>query len=349
MCFSVQRNSTLLKTYAGTHIFQENDFEPYQWQVNNISRSVGACSIRAGDPGQFGTGDAAEDWDLTANQNGLYLFSGGNFWKISQELQKGDPTTVLPTWDSIDWTREQLISVKNDPKNHRAYVIAPQAGAPNLLFVLDYRELDTAADLAAAPSLKIVITGKMLSTDKTRKWSRWNIPANCADILVRPGNDKQMTFAGGTNAEGNAFGNLYSLSSAKFTDDDYGQMFPYYTTFFFVNHELEQVFNLGSHRKLMKKVSGFITGVGYVSLIPLVNSLQNPLPATSPRLLSLDSDPSNLQDEDLEWTMAVRGDRIALQIQVEPFPGSTDVQLRIQKVIAAMSKDPVALHKSADW
>ena len=79
MCFSVQRNVTLLKSYAGAHTFQDNGEEPYTWQVNNLSRSVGACSIRGGDPGQFGTGDAAEDWDVTVNQNGLYLFAGGDF------------------------------------------------------------------------------------------------------------------------------------------------------------------------------------------------------------------------------------------------------------------------------
>ena len=347
-CFSVQRNASLLKTASGTHVFQDNDSEPDQWVVNNLSRSVGTCSIRGGDPGQFGTGDAAEDWDLTANQNGLYLFSGGNFWKISQELQKGDPGTTLPTWDAIDWTRQQLVSVKNDPKNHRAYVIAPQVNAPNLLFVLDYRELDTAADLASAPGLKIGITGKMLSTDKCRKWTRWNIPANCMDILVRPGNDKEMTFAGGTNAAGTAFGNLYILDSQQYTDDDYGQIFPYYNTFFFVNHELEQVFNTGSHRKLLRKICGYITGIGYVLIIPFVDSLHNPLPATSPRLLLADTDPSNLQAEDLEWTTMVRGERISLQVSVEPFPGSMDVQLRCQKLVVGMMKDPVVAHRSSD-
>lgn len=347
-CFSVQRNSTLLKTYAGTHIFQDNDFEPYQWVVNNLSRSVGACSIRAGDPGQFGTGDAAEDWDLTANQNGLYLFSGGNFWKISQEIAKGDPTAPVVTWDDINWEYEHTICVKNDPKNHRAYVLAPVQGAtqPNLIFVLDYRELDTAADLAAAPGLKIGLTGKMLSTDKTRKWTRWNVSANCADILVRPGNDKEMTFAGGTR-NGAAYGNLYTLDPAKLHDDDYGQFFPYYDTYGFVNHELEQALGIGTGRKLMKKITAFITGVGYVSIIPLVNSLQNPLPATTLRPLSQDSTPANLQGQDLEWTVGIRGERIFLRIQVQPAPGSIDVQLKIQKLIAGMMKDPVVIHRAS--
>lgn len=348
MCFSVQRNVTLLKSYAGTHTFQDNGSEPYQWQINNLSRSVGACSIRGGDPGQFGTGDAAEDWDVTANQNGLYLFSGGDFWKISQELDRGDPDGSVPTWQDINWAAEQTLVVKNDPRTHRIYVLAPINGAtqPNVLFVCDYKELDTAADLANGPSLKIGITGKMLSTDKTRKWSRWNIPANCAEILIRPGNEKEMTFAGGF-LNGTAKGNLYTLDSSKFTDDDYGQMFPYYTTYFFVNHEQEQMLGIGTDRKLVKKICGFVTGVGYVSIIPFVNSLQNPLPQTSPRLLMADSDPSNLANQDLEWTTGIRGQRIAFRIQVEPEPGATDVQMRIQKLIVHMMKDPVIIHRSS--
>jgi len=198
-CFSIQRNTSILNTAAGIHNFQDNDGEPDTWVVNNLSRSVGACSIRAADPGQFGTGDAAEDWSVVANQNGLYLFAGGDFWKISQELDKGDPNGTVPTWEDVNWTAEQTICVKNDPKKHRIYILVPIFGAtqPNLIWALDYRELDTSTDLANAPSLKIGITGKMLSTDKTRKWSRWNISSNCSDILVRPGNDKEMVFAGG--------------------------------------------------------------------------------------------------------------------------------------------------------
>ena len=347
-CFSLQRNTTLLKTAAGTHTFQDNTSEPNQWVVNNLSRSVGACSIRAGDPGQFGTGDAAEDWDVTANQNGLYLFGGGEFWKISQELDKGDSAQTVPTWEDINWAAQHTLVVKNDPRSHRIYILAPINGAtqPNIAWVLDYKEMDTVNDLANSPSLKIGITGKQLSTDKTRKWSRWNVAANSAEILVRPGNQKTMCFAGGTR-NGKAYGNLYSLSSSNLTDDDYGQIFPYYVTYGFVNHEMEQMLGLGTGRKLVRKITAFMAGVGYVSIIPLVNSLQNPLPATTKRLLSTDTNPATLQNQDLEWTLGVRGERIFFRIQVEPFPGQTDVQIKVQKFIPGMMRDPVIIHRSS--
>lgn len=347
-CFSIQRNTSILNTAAGTHNFQDNNGEPDTWVVSNLARSVGACSIRAGDPGQFGTGDAAEDWSVVANQNGLYLFAGGDFWKISQELEKGDPAGNVPTWQDINWSAEQTLCVKNDPKKHRIYILAPIFGAtqPNIVWMCDYKELDTSSDLSGAPSLKIGITGKMLATDKSRKWSRWNIAANDCDITVRPANDKEMTFAGGTR-NGAAYGNLYTLDPDKLTDDDYGQMFPYYTTYGFVNHEQEQALGLGTDRKLTRKVCAFITGVGYVSLTPFVDSLNNPLPATTFRFLQQDSDPSNLQNNDLEWTVGVRGERIFWRVQVQPFPGSTDVQLKIVKLIPHMMKDPVATHRAS--
>jgi hypothetical protein len=345
-CFSAQRNNTLLKTAGGTHIFAANTNEPDQWVVDNLSRTVGACSIRAGDPGQFGTGDAVEDWDITVNRNGWYLFAGGDFWRISQEISKGQGPQV--TWDDINWAYQHTIWVKNDPSVHRVYAGVPVFGSttPNLIFVLDYRELDTSTDMANAPALKIGLTGKMLSTDKTRKWTRHNVSANMADILVRPGNQKQMTFAGGLQ-NGVTYGNLYTLDPAKLTDDDYGAIVPYYDTYFFVNHEQEQMLGLGTGRKLTRKISGFITGVGYVSIIPLVDSMQNPLPATSPRLLSLDTDPSNLVGQDLEWTVGIRGERQAFRIQVQPLLGSTDVQLKIQKLIVSMMKDPVTTYRGS--
>ena len=40
--------------------------------------------------------------------------------------------------------------------------------------------------------------------------------------------------------------------------------------------------------------------------------------------------------------MTVRGNRVFFRISVEPLPGATDVQIRLQKVIVGMMKDPVA-------
>lgn len=343
-CFSLQRNTVLLKTGEGTHQFQSSDFEPYQWSVNQLSRSVGALSLRAGDPGKFGTGDAAEDWDFTFTPNGMYLFAGGDFWKTSQEMQ--------PVIDQINFAAMHTIWVKNDINTRRAYIGVPTgtATAPNLILVMDYRELDTASQIASSPPVHISLSGKMVCSDLTRKWTRWNIQANTAEILLRSGNDKEFVLGGGNGMTPGmlpGFGNLYFLDFAKLTDDDYGQITPYYTTYFFINHEQEQALGIGSHRKLMKKVCAFATGTGNVFFTPLVDSLFNPLPNSSLRRLIANTSVPTALTQDLEWVTGIRGERIALKWQVAPLPGQTDVKLSLQKLIVTMAQDPIQVTRTS--
>jgi hypothetical protein len=83
--------------------------------------------------------------------------------------------------------------------------------------------------------------------------------------------------------------------------------------------------------------------VGIVSITPIVNSLYNFQPPLSQRILVSDVDAGTFLKSDLEWTIAgLRGQRIAFRIAVQPLPGTTDVQIRLQKFIVGMMKDPVA-------
>lgn len=355
-CLALLRTSTLLETSDGVHSFQDNDSEPYQWNVNSLTRAVGAVSLRGGDPGKFGTGDAAEDWAVIASKNGIYLFAGAEFWKISQEISRGalpfsqDPR---PTWDDINWSCQQTIVAKNDPALRRAYFCVPIGSAvtPNIVFMLDYREMDTATQIAGAPPMHITIQGKMKSSDLTRKWSVWRVTANDCEILVRPGNQRQLCFAGGNGGlalgTGTAYGNVYDLDSSKLTDDDYGQISPYYTTYAFIDHDQEQALRLGSGRHIYKKISMYVAGVGFLTITPIISSLYNFQPALSPRLLTLDTNISNFLDSDLEWTTQIHGERVFFRISVQPLPGTTDVQMRIQKMIVSMMTDPIAVARGA--
>lgn len=346
-CLALLRQSALLETLDGVHIFQDNDGEPDTWVINQLTRAVGAVSLRAGDPGKFGTGDAAEDWALVASQNGVYLFAGAEFWKVSQEISRGAlPQAQDPraTWDDINWAAKKTIVAKNDPAKRRAYFAVPLNGAlkPNYIFALDYREMDTATQIANAPPVHITIQGKMKSSDLTRKWSTWNISANDLEILVRPGNVRELYFAGGTR-NGAAHGNVYSLDPSKLTDDDFGQIFPYYTTYAFTDHDQEQALNLGSDLHLYKKIHAFIAGVGLVTITPIVNSLYNFFPNLSQRQLVRDVDAGTFLRSDLEWTsVGLRGQRVFFRIAVQPLPGATDVQIRLQKFVVGMMKDPIA-------
>lgn len=345
------RQNGMLGTGGGVHDFQDNQSEPYKWVVNSLTRAISVVSLRAFDAGKFGTGDAAEDWLIIAAKNGAYLFAGGEFWKVSQEMSRGAlPQSQDPrkTWDDINWAVEQTIVAKNDPAKRRAYFAVPINGSltPNIVFVMDYREMDTATQIAGAPPLHITIQGKMKSSDLTRKWSPWNVKANDIDILERPGNELNLFFAGGDGqalGTKTGFGNIYSLDPAKLSDDDYGAIAPFYTTYFFTDHDQEQALGIGSDMHLVKRIHAFITGLGLVMIVPIVNSLYNFQPALSPRMLVADTNQSNFLKSDLEWSIAgLRGQRIAFRIFPQPLPGSTDVQIRLQKFIVGMMKDPIA-------
>lgn len=341
--FSLQRNIGLLHTQAATHEFQDNGFEPGDgnnaWAVDSLTHSVGAVSLRACDPGQFGTGDAAEDWDIIASKNGLYLHTGATFYKCSQEMSRTIETAPSAvTWDDINWAAQQTIWVKNNVAERYALIGIPvgEATTPNVVLLMDYREMDTVQQIAAATPIHITLQGKMKSSDLTRKWTRWNIAASSAEILVTPGNGRDLFF-GGTG-----FGNLYSLNPAKLTDDDYGQIVPYYVTYAFVDHDAEQALQLGSERHLYKPLKAFITGVGIVTITPIVNTLTNVMPALTPRILVQDADQGTTLAADLQWNSTVRGERVFFRFDVEPLPGTTDVQMHLQKFIAYMQRDGIA-------
>jgi hypothetical protein len=140
----------------------DNGQEPATWQVATVSSAVGALSNRAVDVG--------DSWAYIAARGGLYLFNGGDPVKISQEIQS--------LWDRINWSAAQTVWVKIDPLIKRVYISVPldDAISPNVLLVLDDRELNTASDIQAGAPIHISYTGKMISSDLTRKWTVWNSP-----------------------------------------------------------------------------------------------------------------------------------------------------------------------------
>src|SRR5579859_4054194 len=91
--------------------------EPALWSIAEISRRLGTPSVRG-----VGVG---EDWVVIAHRTGLYIFSGGEPVKISQEIQ--------PTWNQINWQYGHTLWVTVDTKERRILVGVPlgTATSPN--------------------------------------------------------------------------------------------------------------------------------------------------------------------------------------------------------------------------
>lgn len=292
--------------------------EPSLWPIAEVTRRVGTPSVRG-----VGVG---EDWVVIAHRSGLYIFSGGEPVKISQEIQ--------PTWNQINWQYGHTLWVTVDTKERRILVGAPFGShtSPNKILMLDYRDLDSAEDIASRPPVNITYTGRKTATDKTRKWSPWSIAANSSALIERADGTAKLVIGGGTPGAGGggSTGKVYQLSDAQLSDD--GSAIPsYYTTHYFPERAVELALNLGAHRKLFSYLTLFAEGAGNLGLTSFVDSAsvpqaQQPLPLSSPAT------------KDLELPINVLGERVAFQVSTNQ-PGAW---FRLQKFTPSVRVDPWA-------
>ena len=290
--------------------------EPSLWSIAEVSRKVGTPSVRG-----VGIG---EDWVVIAHRTGLYIFSGGEPIKISQEIQ--------PTWNQINWQYGHTLWVTVDTKERRIFVGVPlgSATSPNKILMLDYRDLDDADLIASRPPINITFTGRKTATDKTRKWSPWTIAANACALIERTDGTAMVALGGGVPGVGGggATGKVYQLKDTQLSDD--GSAIPsYYTTHYFPERAVEQALNLGAHRKLFSYLTMFVEGAGNLSLTSFTDSVsapqtQQPLPLSSPSA------------KDLELPINVLGERVAFQVSTN----QSGAWFRLQKFTPSVRVDP---------
>lgn len=326
-CFIQETNLYFLTTKRQHYTKDIADAEPSGWTVNQKANNCGAVSIFAitGQPEQQG-----EYWDMWVSDAGLRIFAGGEPDIISYEQK--------PTWKRINQDAKQFTWCTYDANSRRILIGLPLDAntQPNLLKVLDIRELDTAQQIASASPVHIGFTGRMISSDLTRKWSTWNLPLRCGGIIARPDGITALAVGSGTNAAGNSFGNFYTFDDDKLTDDNYGKMTPYYITYAFVNHDTEQQLGVGSHRKLFVYFTIAITGVGQWFITPLGNSLNNPWPSTPLVPLKTES------TFDSGMGLNVSSERVFFKIQVVPLKNQTDVSMQINKFVVSLKQDSIS-------
>lgn len=339
----IRQNLYLLTQDPGGRLHETNDngvTEPAGWQVNQIAANCGVLSAFGLTTSQADDSSASggEEWFAWASSSGARIFGGDQPWKISQEIQ--------PDWDRILPAFSTSIWAVNDPVARRVYFGLPvtvNLSAPTKIYVVDYRELDTAYQIAMSPPVRI-LTKQLVSTDHARKWTRWNLRMNNAALMYRAAGALSLVLCDGNGVTPNGgipgFGNVYTLDAAKLTDDNFGLISSYYVTFFFPGQEAEQALQLGSARKIAAYLTAFVSGVGQVKITPYPDTLTNPWALTVTRTLA------PAPTFDLECAAGnAQGQRIAFKFESLPInttppavPPVTDNSFSLTRVVAFMRK-----------
>ena len=224
--------------------------EPDLWTVSTISETVGTASVNGAAVG--------ETWAVIGSHDGAYIFDGTTPKKISQEVQ--------PTWATINWNAGTALYTVVDTQNRRIHIGAPVGAStvPNVEFVLDYNHLGTAEDIVDHPQAyySAYQPTKIIAPGRARKWALWNLfaggGANCAAFTIRQDGSYHLLRG---NATG--MGKVYDQSDVQLSDDGVA-INSQYQTYFFPETEQEEALQLGSHRKLIKYLTGYVWGSGFM-------------------------------------------------------------------------------------
>lgn len=202
--------------------------EPALWAMEEVSNKVGT-------PSAHGVG-FGEEWVVIAGRSGLYLFDGSEPIKLSQEIQ--------PTWDAINWQNGQVLWVQVDTEHKRILVGVPMGSAtqPNQILMLDYTE-----------GFQDPLVAMIGSTERSRKWAQWMIPANSCGLIERATGVAQI-FLGSNNGTTK----IYALTKGQFSDDGV-PIHSYYTTAYLSSTGI-------SGRNLFGYLTGYVQGAGSLAL-----------------------------------------------------------------------------------
>ena len=235
--------------------------EPYKWDVKEISNKVGCVGINAVAVG--------EGWLATVDQSGLYIWEGGQPKKISGEIQ--------PTWDMINWKYGHTIWATNDPVKKRITIGVPIATpnrwmpnftansnptSPNVLFIMSYRELNTAAEMAQEGAVRQTFMGTLKAFQLGRKWSFWDIPTSGGAYCVRPDATEQLLLGNGV-----ANSKIYQQAPPYTQFNDDGEpIYSQYMTYGAPNSDEQEAKNLGQERMLNDETHIAVTGAGFLAM-----------------------------------------------------------------------------------
>jgi hypothetical protein len=222
--------------------------------------------------------------------------------------------------------------VRVDTLNKRILCGVPTgtATSPNLILVLDYRSLSSSGEIASLGSILFsTLSGKIYAVGRSRKWCPWNITANSCALAERSDGTAQV-FLGNGLVGGTGNGKIYRLSDTQFSDDG-AAINSYYTTYFFLSNDLEQAYQIRSHRKLFAYLALYAEGAGNLNFSAFVDNEAFPT-ALTPLPLSFPS------TKDLEMPINLHGERVAFQMGTN-VPGAW---FKVERFVPSLLPDPWA-------
>ncbi len=158
----------LMKERSG-HVLNASAVDPKDWaatkQWGGDKDGSGPCGPRAV--------DTATNFMCYVHRSGVYIFEGGQPYRISKELPI--------TWSAINWAYQHRIWVKIDDETREIRIGIPyrQSTVPNKVLKLNYEELPAWSPPSFAPPVHFSpYVGKEIAAGGCYKWSVDNIAAN---------------------------------------------------------------------------------------------------------------------------------------------------------------------------
>lgn len=299
--------------------------EPFKWSWKEESPKAGTIGIHSYDYG--------DNWLLTASRAGVYFFEGGEFIKVSQEIQS--------VWELINWKFGHTIVLRNNP-DAKTFDIAipiptpnkymPEIPAnanpttPNVVLRCSYRELNTGAALAQTGPIRSTFQGRLMSPEPARKWSFWNLATPYMDLIDRGNNSKVLFYCSGY-----ANTKIYQLTPG--VDDDGTAINAFYLTHGMPKPEIAEQRGVDVLRSQFDFLILNVSGAGTMNL-----SVYQEDPTNQP---SIPLDPLTLDvttQGNNEVGVWMKGNRYFLRVGTNALGANWS----LSTVIAIMSPDPWA-------
>lgn len=331
----------ITKTGSTIAINDNNTTEPADWNPpRTVSQAVGALGPNAVTTG-IDAPNAGEEWAIIASKSGAFIYSGQQPIKISEEIQS--------VWNQINKAYAYKSWVVNDVANRRILFGVPlnelnAAGvspvwlppgmiangtnptSPNVVLMLNYKQLNTAGALADSVGIHRSYSGKMIASDIVRKWAIWTIEAPCAAFLTRDDTSAPLFLGNSENT-----GKIYQLVDGL-GEDDGEPIFQRYLTAGFVPSETGQGLQIGVTRFTYEYMTLVIDGSGELVITLYPNTMSTPYSHDLLPNLTLPASTNG----DVELPMNETGSRLFIEFSTD----DVGAGFTLSRIIVAMTKDP---------